>query len=202
MNSFQAIITDTELTLSREWGSINDDLMQDEELSATSNEEANKVFAEWNADDDLNEIMEIDEQIGSNLLDDAIFCDEPCLSPTGPLEELVYMNVGEEQDKFFVPNLDDCPKNTKTAPTTKLEPKNSTATQDKVNSAQDPFAAHFKKLTESMRRSQETRGSLTLKTPTTKKYERTSTVNGVLTSVEKSSMQLQYYLEKDHQRIM
>lgn len=194
MDSFNAIIIDTELTFNREW-SMNDDLMQDdEELSATSNEEANKVFAEWKADD---EIMQIDEQIGSTLLDDAIFCDEPCLSPTGPLEELVYTTMEEEdQDRFFVPMLDDV--GTKENTTRKLEPK-------KLSSAsQDPFSAHLTKLAESMKRSQETRKSLTLETPKTKKYDRTSAVNGVLTSVEKSSLQLQHYLEKNHhhQRIM
>ena len=197
MNSFNAIITDAELTFNREW-SMNDTLMQDdEELSATSNEEANKVFAEWKADDELDEIMEIDEQIGSTLLDDAIFSDEPCLSPTGPLEELVYTTMEEEdQDRFFVPLLDDIGNDKNT--TKKLEPK-------KISSAsQDPFSAHLVKLAESMKRSQETRKSLTLETPKTKKYDRTSTVNGVLTSVEKSSLQLQYYLEKNHhhQRIM
>jgi hypothetical protein len=158
---------------------INDDLMvvQDEELSATSNEEAYMVFAEWKADDDVDEIMQIDEQIGSNLLDDAIFGSavDTCLSPTGPMEELVYMNVGQE--KFHLPSLDG------PFPSVyKLNPKPS---------ADLGLEDRLKNLAELMKRSQETRRSLTLSTPRTNMYARSSNVSGVLSSVEKSSSQLQ-----------
>jgi hypothetical protein len=158
---------------------INDDLMvvQDEELSATSNEEANIVFAEWKADDDLDEIMQIDEQIGSNLLDDSIFgsTDDHCLSPTGPIEELVFMNVGQE--KFHLPSLNGLfPSVYQLAP----KPSGGTALEERL-----------KNLAELMKRSQESRMSLTLKTPKTNKYARSSNVSGVLSSVEQSSIQLQ-----------
>ena len=53
----------------------------------------------------------------------------------------------------------------------------------------------LKKLTESMKRSQETRKSLTMKTPKTEKYDRTTSVTGVLSSIENSSRQLQTYLQ-------
>ena len=198
MMSFNAVINDTELTLSREWGDVNmnEDYMvvQDEELSATSNEEANKVFAEWKADDDLEGLMEIDEQIGSNLLDGALFDHEPCLSPTGPMEEMQFMNIEmimDSDEKFLLPDLEN------TAPTS-LEPK--PAFHNKGLEAE--YQASLQKLAESMRRSQETRRSLTLKTPKTKKYARSKDVSGVLNSVEQSSRQLQQlYLERN-QRIM
>jgi len=131
--------------------------------------------------------MEIDAQLGSNLLDDTFFNDEPCLSPTGPLEELVYMNMeDDEQDKFFVPSLDDL--DSSPTKSRNLEPKSSASVEDK-------FSVHFKKLAESMKRSQETRRSLTLKSPETGKYDRLQTINGVLSSVEQSTRQIQYILE-------
>jgi hypothetical protein len=158
---------------------INDDLMvvQDEELSATSNEEANIVFAEWKADDDVDEIMQIDEQIGSNLLDDSIFgsTEDPCLSPTGPMEELIFMNVGQE--KFNLP-----PLNRPFPSVYQLAPKPSAGLA---------LEERLKNLAELMKRSQETRRSLTWTTPKTNKYARSSNLNGVLSSVEQSSSQLQ-----------
>ncbi|CAB9530447.1 expressed unknown protein [Seminavis robusta] len=159
---------------------INDELMvvQDEELSATSNEEANMVFAQWKADDDMDEIMQLDEQIGSNLLDDSIFGGgDPCLSPTGPVEELVFMDQ-ENQEKFLLPSLD--------GPTQGINPKLSSD-----DPLQERYQAHIRKLAESMKRSQETRRSLTLKTPNTNQYSRSSNVHGVLNSIEQSSRQLQ-----------
>ena len=176
----------------------DDDLMvvQDEELSATSNEEANMVFAQWKSDDDdidgfVNEIMEIDEQIGSNLLDDVIFSDDPCLSPTGPLDELAFMCMEQnDHEKFFVPSLDDSSANS-------VSSSDNSEDNSENEELKDQYLATLKKLAESMKRSQETRRSLTLKTPKTKKYERLSEVDGVLSSVEKSSRQLQYYLEEN-----
>lgn len=96
-----SMLAQAELNLPDEWDH-EDEMLSDEELSASSHEEASKVFEEWQTDvnDSDIDIMEVDEQIGSNLLDDEIFHD-PCLSPTGPLEELVYMNLDDEDiDRF------------------------------------------------------------------------------------------------------
>ena len=165
---------------------INDDLMelQDEELSEISNEEANMVFAEWKSDDDdglADEIMQIDEQIGSNLLDDSIFgtVDQPCVSPTGPIEEYVFRTV--EQGKIHIPSLDGpFPSVYQHAP----KPSTNMDLEDRL-----------KKLAELMKRSQETRKSLTLTTPNTHHYARYSNVSGVLSSVEESSTRLQQLVQ-------
>ena len=191
--SLASNITDYELTFPKEWDAMNDDLMavQDEELSATSNEEANKVFKQWKADED---IMVVDDLIGSNLLDESVF-DAPCLSPTGPLEEIVYMNIDEQdQDIFLVPSLNSD------------DEENSSASKEEVlldsnKELEKQYRETLKKLAESMKRTQETRKSLKIKTPKTKKYYRSSKVTGVLSSIEKSTKQLQLYLEKSQRNL-
>jgi len=157
-----------------EWDNVPG-LMNDEELSASSHEEASKVFEQWQTD--LNggvDIMEVDEQIGSNLLGDDIFPD-PCASPTGPLEEIVFMNVDADKFSFDLFSGDESP---------------SSLPFD------ERYKATLKKLSESMKRSQQTRKSLQMKTTKTEKYSRKSSVTGVLSSIEKSTQQLECYLGK------
>jgi hypothetical protein len=185
--TFPTIQSQLELTLPTEWGH-DTDMMNDEELSATSNEEASKVLEQWQADQDEDlEIMEVDEQIGSNLLGEDIFGAPCCASPTGPLEELVLMNIEDDDDRFLAPLLDEMASSS--GPSCSL-----------------PFEARYqdtlKNLEESMRRSQETRRSLTMKTTKTEKYERTHSVSGVLSSIEVSSQQLQGYLKNIQQRTL
>ena len=170
----------TEISLPIEWDH-DTEMLNDEELSATSNEEASKVLEQWQADQDQGfEIMEVDEQIGSTFLGDEIF-DEPCVSPTGPLEELVLMNINEDDDRFFAPVLD------------AEEPSVSQATSSLP--FEERYRLTLQKLQESMKRSQETRKSLKMKTNKTEKYARTKSVSGVLSSIEKSTDQLQSYLK-------
>jgi hypothetical protein len=168
-----------ELSLPSEWN--NDHEMMDEELSAVSSEEASKVFEQWQTDDDDEEmdIMDVDEQIGSNLLGDDLFPD-PCNSPTGPLEELSYLNFDDDEvDKFSLSLL-------------------NFTEADEASTSSMPFEERYreslKKLAESMKRSQETRKSLVMKTDKTKEYLRRSSVHGVIKSIQKSSNQLQAYL--------
>jgi hypothetical protein len=168
-----------DLSLPSEWDSNVE--MMDEELSATSSEEASKVFDQWQTDDQEQEldIMEIDEQIGSNLLGDDIFND-PCASPTGPLEELTCLQLDEaEVDKFSLSLLN--------------------YTDGDVTTSSLPFEERYKatlkKLAESMKRSQETRKVLTIKTPKMESYPRSSSVTGVVKSIENSTHQLQIYLK-------
>lgn len=176
----------TELTLPTEWDQAND-MMNDEELSASSHEEASKVFEQWQTDEQEHDldIMEVDEQIGSNLLGDEIFHD-PCLSPTGPLEEIVYMSVDDDDiDRFSLSLLtedDDDDNTTSSLP------------------FDERYKATLKKLADSMKRSQQTRQSLKMKTTKTEKYSRKTSVTGVLSSIEKSTTQLQVYL-KNIQRV-
>jgi hypothetical protein len=59
----------------------------------------------------------------------------------------------------------------------------------------DVFKETFKKLTESMKRSQETRQSLRMTTAKTDKYPRRASVSKVLSSIESSSRQIDSYLQ-------
>lgn len=171
-----------ELSFPANW---DNEMMEDEELSATSHEEASKVFEQWQADEkhDLD-IMQVDEQLGSDLLEDDIFQD-PCLSPTGPLEELVYMCIDEEEVNRFSLSL--------------FSPADDNDTTSSLPFEQR-YRATLEKLNESMRRSQETRKSLKMKTKKTEQYARTTSVSCVLSSIEKSTEQLQGYL-KNIQRV-
>jgi hypothetical protein len=175
-----------ELTIPAEWDACDHEqaMISDEEcLSATSSEEASKIFEEWQSDVELD-IMEVDEQIGFNLLEDEIFHD-PCISPSGPLEELVLMSLEDEDiDRFSLSFLE--------LDSTPVESTN-------ILPFDERYKATMSKLAESMRRSEQTRMSLRLKTSGTKEYERSSSVNGVLNSIEKSTQQLQVYLKKIHQ---
>lgn len=177
----------TQLTLPSEWDDDNE-MMQDEELSATSHEEASKVFELWQTDEQEHEldIMEVDEQMGSNLLGDDIFHD-PCMSPTGPLEELVFMALDEEDvGRFSLTLLSDEASDSDTTSSLPFEER---------------YKATLEKLAQSMKRSQETRKSLTMKTPKTEEYPRTTSVSGVLTCIEKSTQELLKVHLKNMQRI-
>jgi hypothetical protein len=177
-----------EFALSNEWDQ-DTEMMNDEEFSATSHEEASKVFEQWQTDEELD-IMEVDEQIGCNLLED-IFHD-PCLSPTGPLEELVLVSFDEEDfDRFSLSFLgEDDDSDVLTGTTT-----SSTSSLP----FDERYKATLSKLAESMKRSQETRKSLQMKTMKTDNYQRRNSVSGVLTSIEKSTQQLQVYLKSIRQ---
>ena len=163
-----------ELSLPAEWDQESL-FVEDEELSETSHEEASKVLEQWQADEDL-EMMELDEQTVSNIFIEDIL-NETCGSPTCPLEELAFVKFSDDDmDKFSLSLLED----------------------DSICCHQLPFEERYnstlEKLAESMRRSQETRKSLTMKTSKMERYERKTSVTGVLTSVEYSSQQLQTYL--------
>jgi hypothetical protein len=182
-----------ELTLPTEWDQ-DTEMLNDEELSATSHEEASKVLEQWQADQDQDlDIMEVDEQIGSNLLGDEIF-DVQCVSPTGPLEELVYMNLEDDDDRFFAPLLD---SEETTCATKKFKMGPSTSSLP----FEERYEVTLKKLQESMKRSQETRKSLIMKTNETETYTIIKSVSGVLSSIEISSHQLKKHLHS-LQRVM
>lgn len=57
------------------------------------------------------------------------------------------------------------------------------------------YEATLEKLTESMKKSQETRKSLRMQTSETAEYTRWNSVSGTLSSIEKSTQQLQQYLK-------
>ena len=65
-------------------------------------ESSSKVLEEWRKpasplDDVVDEIMQIDVQLGEDLLDEKFFFNEdPCLSPTSALDDLVFSNTSVE----------------------------------------------------------------------------------------------------------
>jgi hypothetical protein len=170
----------SDLVLPSEWDH-DTEVLNEEELSASSHEEACKVLEQWQTDQDPDQdldIMEVDEQIGSNLLGDEIF-GPPCMSPTGPLEELNMVTNDQYASRLFAPiGEEDC----------KSLPSSSNSYVD------DRYKATLSKLQEFMRRSQDSRKALSLKTHKTAKYGRRKSVSGVLMSIEKSSLQVNQYL--------
>ena len=157
----------------------DDVVMQDEELSATSHEEAKNVFQTWKTEElDLSNIMEVDEQIGSNLLGDEIFSPSSCESPLGPIEELNLIGLGDDDSSFILPS----------------DVSDAASFSSSHPEFDEQYKTILRKLSESMKKSQETRKSLIMKTPETERYSRSSSVSGVISSIEKSSQQLQAYL--------
>lgn len=188
MSTFSAT---PELTLPTSWDQESA-MITDEELSATSHEEASKVFEQWQTDEDQEmDIMEVDEQIGSNLLGEEIFPNDPCVSPTGPLEELVYMSLGDmDADRFSLSLFNDAGDGPAAC-------GNNGSDKTSSLSFEERYKATLEKLAESMKRSRETRDSLKMKTSRTEGYARASSVNGVLSSIEKSTEQIQTYLQSN-----
>lgn len=185
------------LSIDAEWDNMCcDDLMN--EASTSSGASTNKIFPsdycvgkvleEWTSDeeslvDDVDmEIMEVDEQIGSNFLSEDIFFGH-CASPVSPQEEFS-MNMGNmmDNDKFC------------------LEPPILTQELPAPVVIDDRYREAFAKLAESMKKSQETRACLSI-TPTVANNNATKasldsrrkTISQVLESIEKSSEQLRTY---------
>lgn len=167
----------TDFTFTTNWEQQNNEALDD--ITAVSNE----VFDGWQTgtaavDEGDFDIMEVDQQI--NLLEDDLLQD-PCVSPTGPLEELMTMELDEDDAPFLEFFEDSMP---------------STISLDSTSSL--PFDERYKatlsKLQESMKRSQETRMSLKIKTSKIQDYEARN-LSGVLSSIERSTEQLQDYLQ-------
>jgi len=156
-------------------------------------------------DPDIASLMEVDEQIGNDLLGDDVFgrglvfgrggddnCCEHihygCDSPTGPIEELrslSTMNMINDDDRcFLIPLLDDS-----------MDFVGATEQQQQQQPSLVIDQKIFKKLEESMKRSQKTRNSLLMKTSRTEGYSRTKSITKIISSIESSSCQLNTYLQ-------
>jgi hypothetical protein len=169
----------TQVTLLGEWGNENE-MMQGEELSATSHEETSKVFDMWQTDE--LDVMEVDEQMSLNLLGDDTFFHDSSMSPAGYLEELVLMSLEEDDVGRFSLTLiseDEAPDMTSSLP------------------FEERCKATLKKLAERMKHSQETRKGLAMNAPKTKEYPRTR----VLSSIEKSTQELLKVNLKNWERV-
>ncbi|CAJ1934467.1 unnamed protein product [Cylindrotheca closterium] len=162
----------SDLVLPSEWDH-DTEMLNEEELSATSHEEAGKVLEQWQTDNDQDlDIMEVDEQIGSNLLGDEIFGTPPCVSPTHQQLGEIHMVTPDRQysSAHYSPQ------------------------ENKSTYLDERYRATLLKLQESMKRSQDTRRALVVETPKTEKYARRNSVHGVLSNIENSSRQVNHYL--------
>lgn len=149
-------------------------------------------------------LMEVDEEIGSNFLNDDVFggcaaaaagpVDSFCPSPAGPIDEFQasYYYGYDDDERSLAPFLDEEGQDAVVMALDSVLEENM-ATNPNVDPEQ--YRKLLEKLVESMKKSEETRKSLTMKTPKTEKYSRSKTVTGVLTSIEKSSKQLKNYLK-------
>jgi len=133
--------------------------------------------------------------------------DSGCFSPKGPVEELSLVQLDQvNDDRCFAPLLfsetfhPPSPTARREALFTSFERAVASATDHGddgvLTSLEDRYHQIVEKLQASMELSQETRHCLTMTTPKTKDYmcDRRPYVHGVLTSIEVSSKQLQFYL--------
>ncbi|CAB9496205.1 expressed unknown protein [Seminavis robusta] len=155
-----------------------DVVMQDEELSASSYEEATKVLEQWQTEDEEMRIMELDMELGSNLLEGfALFDSNGTSNEEAPMEELLF------QEEIVLPTEESMSSSS----------SSSSTSSSSIESSKD-FKMSLRKLSESMKRSHETRKSLVMTSPKTERYARSNSVTGVISSIEKSSEQIQAYL--------
>jgi hypothetical protein len=192
-----------DLSVPLEWDNVCKEL-DDGSVSAASHEEAVKVLELWQTDDqetDVVDMMEVDEEVDINLLDEDEFFD-PCMNPSSTMNLL-------DDDKFY----DACKSPTSTLDDFSLVSMKDDdldrfalifledqADRNPIKPLEEQYHETLAKLAESMRRSQQTRRSLSIKTCKTEKYMRNSSVTGVLASIEVSSYQLQSYLTQIRQR--
>lgn len=183
-----------EFTLPAEWDHCSG-LINDEEFSAASTE-VSMIYEQFQTDEERTMVvrhdsmdptlMEVDEQLGSSLLGDDIFHD-PCFPPSGPLEDFESISFVPD-DRFSLSLLEEEDDNNDSAPST-----SQPSPQENVQFEQR-YKLMLDRLAESMRRSQESRKSLTIDTAKTKDYERRKSLSGVLSSVEKSTNAIQELL--------
>ena len=128
--------------------------------------------------DIVDDILEVDRQIGSGLLDSQWF-GGACESPIGPIEELLRVVEFDMEDQrlllspFF--EGDDV----------------SMSSDSSSLPFEERYKATLKKLAMTMKKSQETRKSLTMKTTKTETYDRLTNIEKILSSVAKSAEEVQ-----------
>ena len=141
--------------------------------------------AEDNDQMDVDDILEVDRQIGSSLLDSQWFGGASCESPIGPIEELLRVVEFDREDQrlFLSPFFDDH----------SFSGDESMSTDDDSSSLpfEERYKATLKKLAMTMKKSQETRKSLTMKTSKTEAYDRLTNIEKILSSVAKSAEEVQ-----------
>ncbi|KAL3912252.1 MAG: hypothetical protein SGILL_006954 [Bacillariaceae sp.] len=139
-----------------------------------------QAMEEENCDVEMMEadILMVDKELGSRLLDADLFGGAPCESPIGPIEELLHVVEFSKEDQkvLLSPFFDDDEGSQVSTESLPFEER---------------YKATLKKLALTMKRSQETRKSLTMKTSEMKKYERIATVKNILQTVKDSADKVQ-----------
>lgn len=150
-------------------------------------------------DDDrmsTDDLLEIDRQIGSRFLDAELFGAESgpyCESPIGPVEELLIQFDKNEHHQFLAPFLMS-ESDAEDADAMMMDDEEEDEPDTVGLSFEERYKATLQKLAFSMKKSQETRKSLTMKTTKTEQYDRLASVKKILTSVATSSDQVQSYV--------
>jgi hypothetical protein len=155
-----------DLTIDSEWDNMCDIVPSEVDILSSSKEVC-KVLEEWTSDDESidMDIMEVDEQIGSNFLCDDLFGDVTCSTTSQPNLNLPARDTFTE---IFL--------------SSEIVPK----------SVDMRYSQAFLSLQESMRRSQETRMALTMKTnQASGDYSRRENIAAVLASIQDSGRKLQ-----------
>jgi hypothetical protein len=159
-------------------------------------EDEKALVSDTDDDDPMNmdDILEIDRQIGSRFLDAELFGGAPCESPIGPVEELLQFDK-DDCAQFLAPFLpDDFMADEESANEDSIMMEEEEETDTVGLSFEERYKATLQKLANSMKKSQETRQSLTMKTTKTEKYDRLASVKKILSSVATSSDQVQNYV--------
>jgi hypothetical protein len=157
---------------------------------------------------EMDDILEIDRQIGSRFLDADLFGGALCDSPIGPMEELFQFERQDVDDDrhhhhhlFFAPFLPDDFMTDDEEDSDSIIAKEQEEAIDTIGlSFEERYKATLQKLAFSMKKSQETRKSLTMQTAKTEKYDRLATVKKILSCVATSSDQVQNYVTSLHRQ--
>jgi hypothetical protein len=186
-------------------------IMPDHHPQVVFAEDEDFVVGQWNlsleeekrADSDdedrmsTDDLLEIDRQIGSRFLDAELFGAESgpyCESPIGPVEELLIQFDKNEHHQFLAPFLMS-ESVVEDADAMMMDDEEEEDELDTVGlSFEERYKVTLQKLAFSMKKSQETRKSLTMKTTKTEQYDRLASVKKILTSVATSSDQVQSYV--------
>jgi hypothetical protein len=167
----------SDMHFASEWGDICR-LHAEEHLIDNLDDDVSEVLEDWMSDDEdfkLNNIIDVDEQLGSDFFADSIFVDE-----RSQAQELDSMDFDLESDDNFARS-------------------SSPVSSQNFPFADDRYRKAFKSLAESMQCSQVTRASLKMKSPVKEALkhweERRNSISTVLSSIENSSkvIQLTYF---------
>lgn len=176
-----------------EWGMMMMDSTEDdsgsEDLSrySSAQEPSNDfVLGSWQVDQGANS-GRYEEDDDDLMIFDSMVDETPLTPPAG---RLLLEEALEDTLSAAMAGRDDDEESFFTTESSNVEPTSLTS----YLPAEQRYQATLDKLAESMKRSQETRKSLRIQTTETMEYGRWGTICGTLSSIEKSTKELQHYL--------